>query len=86
MRGSAWALHEGSINRSAWGCGPTRGLADDQPVQTAHVAAPVALEYLDLTACPSAEQQARSDALAVEQGRKSFDLERGCLMRWVLVR
>ena len=43
-------------------------------------------EEVNLTACPSAEQQARCDALAVEQRRKSFDLERGSLMRWALVR
>jgi len=64
----------------------TINVVDDQPVQTVHAAAPVGLEFLDLADCPSAEQQERCDALAVEQGRKLFDLERGPLVRWTLVR
>jgi glycosyltransferase involved in cell wall biosynthesis len=44
------------------------------------------LRQIDLTALPPARRQAEADALAARQARRAFDLERGPLLRALLLR
>ena len=57
-----------------------------EPVQRIHPPAPVGLRSVDLTDVPSTARWERAVALATEEARQPFDLERGPLLRATLVR
>lgn len=59
---------------------------DGVPVQRIHPPAPFELPIVDLSAAPGPERWDRALALATEEARRPFDLERGPLFRAVLVR
>lgn len=59
---------------------------DGEPVQRIHPPAPFELPIVDLSAAPGPERWERALALATEEARRPFDLERGPLFRAVLVR
>ncbi|HEY2739970.1 MAG TPA: amino acid adenylation domain-containing protein, partial [Thermoanaerobaculia bacterium] len=62
---------------------------DDGPVQVIAVIAsvePLELPLLDLSHLPAAEREAQARALALSEARRPFDLQRGPLLRLLLVR
>ena len=56
------------------------------PVQTVQPPFTVALPVVDLTALPAGEREAEATRLATEEAIRPFDLERGPLLRALLVR
>jgi len=59
---------------------------DDGPVQVIAAPAPLELPLLDLSHLPAAEREAQARALALSEARRPFDLQRGPLLRLLLVR
>jgi amino acid adenylation domain-containing protein len=59
---------------------------DGRPVQVVHAAAPVRLPLVDLRSLPAAERLARAEALIEETVRAGFDVARGPLILWRLLR
>ncbi|MET0395519.1 MAG: condensation domain-containing protein, partial [Longimicrobiaceae bacterium] len=57
---------------------------DGVPVQVVHPPAPVALPLVDLRGAPDAT--GRAERLAAQEARRPFDLERGPLLRSILLR
>jgi amino acid adenylation domain-containing protein len=63
--------------------------SDDGPVQVIAVIAsvePLELPLLDLSHLPATEREAQARALALSEARRPFDLQRGPLLRLLLVR
>ncbi len=59
---------------------------DGQPAQVVQPHAPVALSLVDLRALPADARRAESERLAEEDGRRSFSLSQGPLLRATLLR
>jgi amino acid adenylation domain-containing protein len=59
---------------------------DGRPVQVISQAATLTLEVVDLSRLPHAEREAQLRRLAIEEGRRLFDLVRGPLFRASLLR
>ncbi|HVR97693.1 MAG TPA: amino acid adenylation domain-containing protein, partial [Thermoanaerobaculia bacterium] len=59
---------------------------DGRPLQVINGPWPMSIPVVDLRACPEAEREARLADFIVEHGRRPFDLERGPLMRFSVVR
>jgi amino acid adenylation domain-containing protein len=59
---------------------------DGWPVQVIHPASPVSLPEIDLRGLPAAERRERAEELIFEIIRIPFDLVRGPLIRWRLLR
>ncbi|MEA2690744.1 MAG: hypothetical protein QOJ16_131, partial [Acidobacteriota bacterium] len=57
-----------------------------RPVQVVHPASPLRLVKIDLSGLPPAARRERSEALIEEQIQTPFDLARGPLIRWLLLR
>ncbi len=64
----------------------TFAMAEEQPVQVINPPAPVDLPLTDLSELSENEREARAKEVAAEQGRESFDLFRGPLLRLRLLR
>jgi amino acid adenylation domain-containing protein len=63
----------------------TFGLQDGRPVQRIGEALPVAVPVVDLSATPPTEREAQARAQAQEEVGRPFDLERGPLLRVLLI-
>jgi amino acid adenylation domain-containing protein len=61
-------------------------LEDGEPVQSVAEPAPVPLPVIDLAALPDGAREAEARDLSRQLGRQPFDLERGPMLRAVLVR
>jgi amino acid adenylation domain-containing protein len=59
---------------------------DGQPLQVVNPPQAISLPLVDLSLLPEAESEARTKQLAAEQGQEPFDLTRGPLLRFTLVR
>ena len=57
-----------------------------RPVQVVHKASPLRLPRIDLSGLPPAAREERAEALIEEQIQTPFDLTRGPLIRWRLLR
>jgi amino acid adenylation domain-containing protein len=57
-----------------------------RPVQMVHKASPLRLPRIDLSGLPPAAREERAEALIEEQIQTPFDLTRGPLIRWRLLR
>ncbi len=57
-----------------------------RPVQVVHKASPLRLPRIDLSGLPPTEREERAEALIEEQIQTPFDLTRGPLIRWRLLR
>ncbi len=64
----------------------TFATVDGEPVQVVHPATALDLPLLDLSTLPRLEAEERATTLAAEQARRPYDLERGPLIRPLLVR
>ena len=61
-------------------------IVDGEPVQVIAEAQPQQLEVIDLSALPEAERKAKAERMANEETQQPFDLTRGPLFRFRLVR
>ncbi|HKH43208.1 MAG TPA: amino acid adenylation domain-containing protein, partial [Thermoanaerobaculia bacterium] len=59
---------------------------DGRPAQVIAEPAPLSLPLVDLTGLPEEDREARARALAAEEARRPFDLQRGPLLRLALLR
>jgi amino acid adenylation domain-containing protein len=61
-------------------------LVDGEPVQRITPAQPHELPVIDLRLLPETDRETEANRLAVEEGRKPFDLDRGPLWRFTVLR
>jgi surfactin family lipopeptide synthetase A len=79
-----WSLTEIIRRHEIWRT--TFDALQGQPVQIIHSAPSVKLPVVDLRALPEAEREAEALKVAAEDARRPFDLNRGPLVRFALVR
>lgn len=79
-----WTLTEIVRRHEIWRT--TFDTVQGQPVQIIHPAPSVKLPVVDLRALPEAEREAEALKVAAEDARRPFDLNRGPLVRFALVR
>ncbi|HXO18755.1 MAG TPA: condensation domain-containing protein, partial [Thermoanaerobaculia bacterium] len=81
---TAWAMTE--IVRRHEALRTTFGARDGEPRQVIGAAAPVPAPVVELSALPAAARERESARLAAAEARRPFDVERGPLLRVLLLR
>jgi amino acid adenylation domain-containing protein len=80
------ALTLGEIERRHEALRTVFAVREGQPVQIIRPAAPAAIPLADLSGLPESRREPQALALVGEEARRPFDLERGPLLRKVLLR
>src|SRR5947208_2645215 len=80
----AWSLREILGRHEAWRT--TVEVVDGEPVQVVHDPPEVVLPVEDLRPLAEADREAEAQRLATEDARRPFDLSRGPLVRFRLIR
>ena len=79
-----WSLGEVLRRHEAWRT--TMAVVGGEPVQVVQEAPPITLPVIDLRGRPPAEREAEALRIATEEARRPFDLARGPLLRFSLIR